>query len=160
MANQKCVYGKVWDIAILTSCRIVRENCHSMVAGTLYYRYRHLLVLRSQGYWVHKAFIPHHGKLGMRFWGHYSLNCPVLRADGPFYGSQDHVPSVPPVMDLSVQGLFVELFYPHTWESEMRIWSCLWCRCSHKLPRRLCGWSYYQSQDTVLPVTPVTGPRV
>ena len=106
MANQKCVYGQVWDIPIPTSCRIVREDCHSMVDGTLYYRYRHLWVLRGPraiGYIKH--LYPHHGKLGMRFGCHYSRNCPVLRADGLFYGSQDHVLSVPPVMDPS-QGLF------------------------------------------------------
>ena len=42
----------------------------------------------------------------------------------------------------------------------MRIWPCFGWPCPPKLPRPLGGWSFYGSQDPVLPIPWVTGPWV
>ena len=39
MADQECVCGHVWGDPYPTNCRVLKTDCHFVVARTLYYQY-------------------------------------------------------------------------------------------------------------------------
>ena len=55
---------------------------------------------------------------------------------------------------------YIYLLYIHKGRTEMRMWPCLGWTCPPKLPRPYGKWSFYGTQDPVLPILWVTDPWV
>ena len=86
-------------------------------------------------------------------------NCRVLRADGHFTVARTLNYLYYQLWVPGAKGYLVHIaHFPHNGRTEMRMWPCLGWPCPVKLPRPYGGWSFYGSQDPVLPVLSVMGP--
>ena len=127
------------------------------------------------GHWVqelfgtHSSFTPRMAEQKCVYghvWGDpVPPNCRVLRAGGHFTVARTlYYPScITYIMSHSPPGpratWYIKHLYTHYDRTEMRIWPSSGWPCPPKLLRPWGGWSFYGSQDPLLPILRVTDPR-